>query len=78
MVKQVMKQIEVVLARLELTISQVMNLYFYQILTNGGISLPIEIKSYNQTTIDAFNEDLSNAKKYNSINDLYDELDIES
>ena len=68
MVKQVMKQIEVVLARLELTISQVMNLYFYQILTNGGISLPIEIKSYNQTTIDAFNEDLSNAKKYNSIN----------
>ena len=78
MVKQVMKQIEVVLARLELTISQVMNLYFYQILTNGGISLPIQGKSYNKTTIDALNEDLSNAKKYNSINDLYDELDIES
>ena len=77
MVKQVMKQIEEFLAGLGLTTSQVINLYFHKILINDGIPLPIQRNSYNQTTIDALNEDLSNAKKYNSINELYDELDIE-
>jgi DNA-damage-inducible protein J len=71
------KSVEEILASLGLTTSQAINIYFHQILINDGIPFPIQRKSYNQTTIDALNEDLSDAKIYDSIHELYDELDIE-
>lgn len=72
------KSVEEILASLGLTTSQAIKLFFHQILMVDGIPFPIQRRPYNQETIDAINEDYSNAKTYKSMNELYEELDIEA
>lgn len=64
---------EAILAELGIRPSQAITMFYTQIIRQRG--LPLELKIPNDETIAAMNEDLSNAKRYNSVQALFDDMD---
>lgn len=53
--------------------SQAINMFYTQIIEQHGI--PFEMKIPNNETISALNEDLSKAKRYTNIDEMFSDLD---
>ncbi len=66
---------EAILAELGIRPSQAITMFYTQIIRQRG--LPLELKIPNDETIAAMNEDLSNAKRYNSAQALFDDMDLD-
>lgn len=74
--EQLMNEAESILNDLGLNRSTALKIYYQQIVWNNG--LPFELKKPNipnEKTIKAMNEDLSNAKRYTDIDDLFSDLE---
>jgi len=66
---------EAILAELGIRPSQAITMFYTQIIRQRG--LPLELKIPNDETIAAMNENLSNAKRYNSAQALFDDMDLD-
>ena len=66
---------EAILAELGIRPSQAISMFYTQIIRQRG--LPLELKIPNDETIAAMREDLSNTKRYNSAQALFDDMDLD-
>ncbi|MEL6408518.1 MAG: type II toxin-antitoxin system RelB/DinJ family antitoxin [Chloroflexota bacterium] len=67
-------EVSQIFSRLGLTESDAIRLFYSQVQLHQG--LPFAVKIPNDDTIAAMQEDLSNAKRYDSVDALFDELDV--
>ncbi|MBT3785911.1 type II toxin-antitoxin system RelB/DinJ family antitoxin [bacterium] len=65
---------EEIITKLGMTTSQVINMLYQQIILNKG--LPFEVKVPNAETIAAMNEDVSDEKRYESVEEMFKDLDV--
>jgi DNA-damage-inducible protein J len=65
---------EEVLRKLGITPTEVINLLYNQIILRQGI--PFEIKVPNAETIAAMNEDISDEKRYESVDEMFEDLAV--
>ena len=68
------KEVEEILAKIGLTPSQAVNIFYSQIALHQG--LPFEVKIPNKTTIQAIEEtEKGEGQKFDSVEDLFKDLD---
>ena len=63
---------EAIFSTIGLSTSDAITLFFRQVVMYKG--LPFEVKIPNETTIKALNEDLSEAQRFSSVEELMDDL----
>ena len=68
------EQVDEILSTLGMTHSQVINMFYSQIVLHQG--LPFVVKIPNQTTVDAMEKsNRGEGEKFNSVDDLFADLD---
>ncbi len=72
--EKVKEKAEKILSQLGVTPSEVINMLYNQIILKQGI--PFEIKIPNAETIAAMNEDVSGEKRYESVEEMFEDLGI--
>ncbi len=55
--------------------SQAINMFYTQIVRQGGI--PFELKIPNEKTVAALHEDISKAKRYTNLDNMFADLDAD-
>lgn len=71
---------ESLLKKLGMSMSEAVNIFFSQVVLNGGLPFNVKVPRYNLETEQAMKEALEiskNGKGYNSIDTLFEELDKE-
>lgn len=66
---------EAILSQLGIKPSQAISMFYTQIVRQRG--MPLELKIPNDETIAAFGEDLSDAKRYTNIDQMFADMDNE-
>jgi len=67
------KKSEAILAEIGIKPSQAITMFYTQIVRQRG--LPLELKIPNEETLEALNEDLTNAKSYDSAAEMFADFD---
>jgi DNA-damage-inducible protein J len=64
-----------ILAQIGIKPSQAITMFYTQIVQQRGI--PFELKIPNEATIEALNEDITNAKRYTNLDTMFADLDAD-
>ena len=70
---EIKAEAERILSKLGISATQAINMLYQQIILKKGI--PFEVKIPNETTIAAIQEDRSSLKSFDSVDDLFADLD---
>ncbi|MEO1162860.1 MAG: type II toxin-antitoxin system RelB/DinJ family antitoxin [Chloroflexota bacterium] len=71
---EIKQEVAQIFSRLGLSESDAIRMFYYQVQQHQG--LPFEVKIPNAQTIAALHEDLSQAKRYTSFEEIRNDLDI--
>lgn len=73
--KRTKEKAEKIIGKLGLNMSDAIRIYLKQIINHKG--LPFDMKLPSATTVGALQEDMSKKKRYSSMNEFWDDMDID-